>query len=89
VKFEIIRESRIEVDGEMDAVLDVPTLLYRDMFAEKLLANSDRCMDRSVAYRDAIDLGKLVQHCGGIPEDALAKVREAYGPDIAQDRLGR
>lgn len=82
VKFEIIRESRIEVDGEMDRVLNVPTLLQRDMFAEKLLANADRCMDRSVAYRDAIDLGKLVQACGGIPEDALAKALKAYGPDI-------
>src|SRR5690606_17563786 len=42
IKFEIIRESRIEVEGEEDPVLKVPTLLVRDMFAEKLLANADR-----------------------------------------------
>ena len=29
----------------MDDVLKVPMLLSRDMIAEKLLANADRCMD--------------------------------------------
>lgn len=82
IKFEIVRESRIMVEGEADPVLQVPTLFVRDMFAEKLLANSDRCMDRSTAYRDAIDLGKLVEATGSIPDDALAKAIAAYGDDI-------
>lgn len=82
IKFEIVRESRIEVEGEPDPVLQVPTLLVDDMFAEKLLANSDRCMDRSTAYRDAIDLGRLVEAYGPIPENALAKAVGAYGQDI-------
>lgn len=82
IKFEIVRESRIQVEGEMDPVLKVPTLLVRDMFAEKLLANSDRSMDRSTAYRDAIDLGRLVEAYGPIPDDALAKAVSAYGEDI-------
>ncbi|BCH28404.1 hypothetical protein MesoLjLc_03340 [Mesorhizobium sp. L-8-10] len=82
IKFEIVRESRIDVDGDIDPVLQVPTLLVRDMFSEKLLSNSDRCMDRSTAYRDAIDLGRLVEAYGPIPEDALAKAVTAYGEDI-------
>jgi len=82
IKFEIVRESRIQVEGETDPVLKVPTLLVRDMFAEKLLANSDRCIDRSTAYRDAIDLGRLVEAYGPIPADALAKAVAAYGQDI-------
>jgi hypothetical protein len=82
IKFEIVRESRIEVDGEADPVLKVPTLVVRDMFAEKLLANSDRCMDRSTACRDAIVLGRLVEAYGPIPDDALDKAVAAYGDDI-------
>lgn len=82
IKFEIVRESRITVEGETDPVLKVPTLLVRDMFAEKLLANADRCMDRSTAYRDAFDLGRLVEANGSIPDDALSKARAAYGDDI-------
>lgn len=82
LKFEIVRESRIEVEGERDPLLGVPTLVVRDMFAEKLLANADRCMDRSTACRDAIDLGMLVAAYGPLPEDALAKAAAAYGEDI-------
>lgn len=82
IKFEIVRESRIQVEGESDPVLKVPTLLVRDMFSEKLLANSDRSMDRSTSYRDAIDLGRLVEAHGPIPDDALAKAVAAYGEDI-------
>ncbi|WP_442578553.1 nucleotidyl transferase AbiEii/AbiGii toxin family protein [Mesorhizobium sp. ASY16-5R] len=82
IKFEIIREARIALSGTVDERLGVPTLGVTDMFAEKLLANADRCMDRSVAYRDAIDLGKLVEAYGGIPEDALKKAIKAYGQDI-------
>ena len=82
IKFEIIREARIGIDGRMDEQLGVPTLLEEDMFAEKLLANADRCWDRSVAYRDAIDLGKLTEARGEIPASALAKAQAAYGRDI-------
>ncbi len=82
IKVEIVREARIDVDGRMDPVLKVPTLHRHDLFAEKLLANADRCMDRSVAYRDAIDLGMLLKAYGGIPGIALEKAIGAYGADI-------
>ncbi|RUM96929.1 hypothetical protein EET67_15435 [Pseudaminobacter arsenicus] len=82
IKVEIVREARIDVEGEMDPALNIPTLIVPDMFAEKLLANADRCMDRSVGYRDAIDLGKLIQIYGGIPDSAVKKATHAYGADI-------
>jgi hypothetical protein len=52
------------------------------MFAEKLLANADRCHDRSIAYRDAIDLGMLIRGYGSIPDAAVQKTTKAYGQDI-------
>lgn len=82
IKFEIVREARISLQGHFDDDLNVPSLLLSDMFAEKLLANADRCQDRAVGYRDAIDLGMLVGAYGQIPSDALAKAQTAYGQDI-------
>lgn len=82
IKFEIVREGRIEIDGLLDEKLSVPTLSPSDMFAEKLLANADRCVDPSVNYRDALDIGMLIKGFGNIPATALAKVERAYGADI-------
>ncbi|MCD7110966.1 nucleotidyl transferase AbiEii/AbiGii toxin family protein [Rhizobium sp. DKSPLA3] len=88
IKFEIVRETRIALTGERDPILGVPTLSIEDMFAEKLLANADRCYDRAVGYRDAVDLGVLVQFRGSLPEVAVAKSEEAYGRDIARKLAG-
>lgn len=82
IKFEIIREVRIALEGHLDAQLGVPALVVADMFAEKLLANADRCHDRSIAYRDAIDLGMLVKAYGPIPDAAVQKTTKAYGRDV-------
>ncbi|WP_245428592.1 nucleotidyl transferase AbiEii/AbiGii toxin family protein [Kumtagia ephedrae] len=82
IKFEIIREARITLSGALDDRLGVPVLGLVDMFAEKLLANADRCMDRSAAYRDAVDLGRLVEAHGRIPAESLEKAMHAYGADI-------
>ena len=83
-----MREARIELAGEPHPSLVVPTLSVRDMFAEKLLANADRCFDRSVAYRDAIDLGHLVAAHGGLDAEAIAKAEHAYGNDIPRKMKG-
>ncbi|GAA2884390.1 hypothetical protein GGQ99_005122 [Aminobacter niigataensis] len=88
IKFEIVREVRIELDGAVDPLLQVPTLSPSDMFAEKLLANADRCYDRAVAYRDAIDLGRLVEAYGHIPDTAVAKAEKAYGRDVPRKAMG-
>jgi hypothetical protein len=88
IKFEIVREARISLSGALEPFLGVPLLAMEDMFAEKLLANADRCFDRAVAYRDAIDLGRLVQAHGGIPPAAVEKAEAAYGADIARKAAG-
>jgi hypothetical protein len=82
IRFEVIREGRIQLQGHFDNDLKVPTLAATDMFAEKLLANADRCQDRATAYRDAIDLGILIGIYGEIPTEALGKAQGAYGADI-------
>lgn len=79
VKFEIVSEGRIQIDGAVDPVTGVPTLARADMYAEKLLANADRYRDKAVASRDIIDLAMMVGHWGQVPEEAWEKVRKAYG----------
>jgi len=88
IKFEIVREARIALDGAMDHQLGLAVLSRSDQCAEKLLANADRCLDRSVAYRDAIDLGYLALADGGrFSEAAIAKAEAAYGDDIRRKAL--
>ena len=83
IKFEIVREARIELSGSVDQSLGVPVLSMDDQFAEKLMANADRWLDKAVAYRDAIDLGYLVSaNGGGISPNAVVKAEAAYGRDI-------
>ncbi len=82
IKLEIVREDRIQLDGQTVAAWRPPTLSRIDMFAEKLLANADRWADRSTASRDAIDLAMMVHHWGPIPEEAWAKARQAYGASV-------
>jgi len=82
IKFEIVREGRIDLNGTTSR-WGVPILSRTDMIAEKLLANADRCLDRAVAYRDAIDLGFLVRGGDGrFPDDAVRKAEAAYGAEI-------
>jgi hypothetical protein len=84
IKFEIVREVRVDLGGWRDPDLRVPILSTNDMFTEKLLANADRCMDRAVGYRDALDLGCLVDAHGEVPAEGVSKAEGAYGADIAR-----
>lgn len=79
IKFEIVREARIPLSGGIIADLGVPVLAIESQFAEKLLANADRCLDKSVANRDAIDLGYLIQGRGSIPVVSVEVAEKAYG----------
>ncbi|MBU1336922.1 MAG: nucleotidyl transferase AbiEii/AbiGii toxin family protein [Alphaproteobacteria bacterium] len=94
IKFEIVREARIALEGETSP-FGVPMLTVESQFAEKLLANADRCLDKSVAYRDAIDLGYLVHASGSIPAKSIEVSENAYGGDILRsvanvlERLGK
>lgn len=84
LRFEIVREARIALDGRPDPALGVPRLSAADRISEKLLANADRCQDRSTAFRDAVDLGMLALHRGPFPPSAYAKAERAYGDDIGR-----
>ena len=79
IKLEIVREDRIPLSGDLTTSMPVPVLSREDMYAEKLLANTDRWADRSTASRDAIDLAMMIHNWGPIPTQAWAKVHKAYG----------
>jgi hypothetical protein len=82
VRVEFLLEARIRIDGAMDARLGVPVLSRVDMYAEKLLANADRALDRSQMSRDLIDLAMMIDAWGPIPTAALDKAEAAYGQAI-------
>ena len=82
VKFEIVREARIDLDPPDARLCGCPVLSTADQYAEKLLANADRGADKAVAWRDAIDLGMLIQHLGPVPDAAVTKAVGAYGPSV-------
>ena len=79
IKFEIVREDRIPLQAQTHPGIPILTLSQVDMFAEKLLANTDRWADRSTTSRDIIDLAMMVHHWGPIPPSAWLKVEDAYG----------
>ena len=64
IKVEFVLEGRIKITGAVDSEVGVPVLDRTDMYAEKLLANEDRCLDRSVMNRDAIDLAMMIHYWG-------------------------
>lgn len=82
VKFEIVSEGRIQLEGVLNPVTGVPTLSRVDMYAEKLLANADRYLDKSVTSRDIIDLSMMIGNWGEVPTAAWDKARQAYGPSV-------
>ncbi|MBN8487496.1 MAG: nucleotidyl transferase AbiEii/AbiGii toxin family protein [Burkholderiales bacterium] len=79
IKFEIVLEARIALDGPMPsaAVCGVSALSPVDQVAEKLLANADRWADDAVDARDLIDLAMMLPD-GRIPRTALDKASGAY-----------
>ena len=82
VKFEIVREARIALSAGIDRIANVPLLDRVDLYAEKLLANADRGLDRSTLHRDLIDLYTMHVRWGLVPDAALVKARAAYGSSI-------
>ena len=84
ISFEIVREGRIHLTGEDQPSLLVQTLSRVDLFAEKLLANTDRFNDEAVSSRDLIDLAMMIKGWGRIPVEAWNKVEIAYGDSVVQ-----
>ena len=86
IKFEIVREARIELEGPArnDVVCGIAALATTDLAASKLLANSDRWRDDSAFSRDAIDLAMM-----DLPprrlRPAVEKAVQAYGDAAVED----
>ena len=79
IKFEIVREGRIQLTGEMDDRFGVPVLTRDCMYAEKLLANADRWAEKAVLNRDLLDLSMMISRWGNIPDSAWELADLAYG----------
>lgn len=82
IQFEIVKEARIDLHGEVDDRFGIPVLNRVDMYAEKLLANADRWSDKSVLNRDIIDLSMMMSRWGDIPDEAWERTRGAYGKTV-------
>jgi hypothetical protein len=86
LKFEIVREGRIEIapPSAADEVCGIASLTPLDMAASKLLANSDRWNDDGVFSRDLIDLA-MMNPSLSLLRQATAKAEQAYGAAIGSD----
>lgn len=86
IKFEIVREARIELQapGPQDLLCGIGTLTELDLAASKLLANADRQADDGVFSRDVIDLAMMNLTLPQL-RAALEKATEAYGAAITKD----
>lgn len=83
IKFEIILEARIDLEGEVDETLGVPTLSRECAIAEKFLANADRGRDESTLSRDLVDLSFVAVHANRLQlEKGLEIAEQAYGTAI-------
>jgi len=85
IKFEIVREARINLQGELDARYGLPVLSRPHMYAEKLMANSDRWYAPEVASRDILDLSIMISRWGPVPNDAWDIAEAAYGSKVRED----
>lgn len=80
VKFEIVVEGRIKLDpGEKVPGIPVICASRTDLFAEKLLANTDRYLDKAYSSRDIIDVIMMERHWGAVPAESWRKVEGVYG----------
>ena len=85
IKLEIVRETRINLQGMVDPRYGLPVLDRTHMYAEKLMANSDRWYQPDVASRDILDLSVMISRWGPIPDEAWAIAEEAYGTKARED----
>lgn len=86
LKFEIVREGRIALEGATVTRLPVSCLTHAHCFAEKFLANTDRGIDASTLARDAVDLAFMIEGWGAAGAAAGAEMaRVAYGPAVERE----
>lgn len=85
IKFEIIREGRLDLDtpSPEDEICGVRTLTRTDQVASKLLANDDRWADTSTFSRDLIDLAMMKPDTVAL-EAGARKAVDAYGKTVGE-----
>jgi Nucleotidyl transferase AbiEii toxin, Type IV TA system len=86
IKFEIVLEGRVLLESPPKdcSINGIACLTPLDMLTSKLLANSDRHLDRSVYSRDLIDMA-MMQPPTALFNKAYAKASMAYGNSISKD----
>ena len=84
IKVEFVREGNTRLAGQFDTDLGVPTLSRVDLWAQKLMANADRALDKSTLSRDIIDIAMMIRGWGNLPREAYDKAFEAYGTALAR-----
>ena len=86
VKFELIREGRINLTSTMIKQSPVPVLSPTSCFAEKLLANADRGADKRFLSRDLIDLAFMSFHWSDeVFEAGFEQAKEPYGDTVKRE----
>lgn len=84
IKFEFVREARIDLASEWVFDIPVKCVSRSDLFVEKLLANADRGMDSATLHRDILDFLVMKNRWGGVPLESLEKATQAYGNSVEQ-----
>jgi len=83
IKFEILLEARIALEGAIDPRFGVPTLSMPHQIAEKFLANTDRGLDDSTLARDLVDLAFIAAHVEATDlARGLALAERPYGAAV-------
>ncbi len=86
IKFEIVLEARIDLNGAIGDVLPIPTLNFDPIVAEKLLANADRGLDESTRSRDLVDLAFIAAESGVASlRPGMALAETAYGAVVKRN----
>lgn len=86
LKFEIIREGRIALQGATNTAFPVAVLTHATSIAEKLLANADRGQDAATASRDLVDLAFMAERWNRAElSEGLAIAIDAYGESILRE----
>ena len=73
IRYRVIFEPRIDLEGESHPVYKIPVLNRNYLFIAKLLSNTDRTMLPRISLVDIVDLATMIAVEGQIPDIAWRK----------------
>ncbi len=83
IKFDILLEGLIDLQGSVSKALGVPTLSVDCMVAEKFLALTDRGMDETTHSRDLIDIAFITaRHGRAVLRPGFEMAEVVYGKAV-------